>query len=252
MRARSWGAPGWRPRPAAIVARIADTAQTAVETFRATCIHEAGHAVVGLRAFGLEVKCVWVNCSTNDGRCEFGRDGCGTWAWPRMVVTAAGNAAMRKAGLGDHEYRAHKDRRELEFYAQRDRELIMRAEEGAAGLVDRHWGDICKLADYLIARHGGSIDGPGIEALLSGRPVTATPAVTQTRALAPNRLIAKQIVTVKSGSREIAEIWECTENGARWFEVFELLSPKKQIGKRFATKAEAAKAIAAATARKAA
>jgi hypothetical protein len=223
-------------------------------------MHEAGHAIVG-RSFNLEVKAVWVNCSTNSGGCEFGKDGCGTWAWPRMVVTAAGNAAMRKAGFAYEEHRASADRKALEFFAQNNHRLIASAEDGAAGLVEKHWGDICRLSDYLIKRHGGSIDGPSIEALLAGRPVPVAPALTrlgptlETRALPASRLIAKPVATLKAAGRDTGEIWQCAENGQTWFEAFELRPPgegKKRVGKRFATRAEATKALTAATARKAA
>jgi hypothetical protein len=166
-----------------------------------------------------------------------------------MVVTAAGIAAMRKAGLASEEHRASDDRKALEFFAQNDRRLIASAEQGAAGLVDKHWREICVLSDYLV-RHGGSIDGPGIEALLAGRPLPV-----QTRALPASRLIAKPIGTVKAGGEDVGELWRCSENDKVWFEAWLLLPPgegKRQVGKRFASRIEATKALTAATVRKAA
>jgi hypothetical protein len=212
------------------------------------------------RSFGLEVKAVWANCATNDGGCQFGKDGCGKWSWERMVVTAAGIAAMRKAGFAGEEHRASTDRKALAFFAQNDHRLIASAEEGAAGLVDKHWRDICVLSDYLVKRHGGSIDGPGIEALLAGRPVPVAPALTrgpalQTRERPASRLIAKPVGTVQAGGKELGELWRCSEAGEIWFEAFLVLPPgegKQRVGKRFASRAEAAKALTAATARKAA
>jgi hypothetical protein len=169
-----------------------------------------------------------------------------------MVVTAAGIAAMRKAGFAGEEHRASDDRKALEFFAQDDRRLIASAEDGAAGLVEKHWGDICRVADYLVRR--GSIDGPSIEALLTGRQPPAATAL-QTRALPTSRLIAKPIATVKSAGENIGEIWRCAENGKIWFEAFLLRPPregKRRVGNQFASRAEAAKAITAATVRKAA
>jgi hypothetical protein len=170
------------------------------------------------------------------------------------VVTAAGIMAMRKAGFAGEEHRASDDRKALEFFAQNDRQLIASAEQGAAGLVEKHWREICLLSDYLVRRHGGSIDGPGIEAVLAGRPVAVTTAL-QTRALPANRLIAKPIGTVKAGGEDVGELWRCSENGKVWFEAWLLLPPgegKRQVGKRFASRIEATKALTAATARKAA
>jgi hypothetical protein len=171
-----------------------------------------------------------------------------------MVVTVAGIMAMRKAGFASEEHRASSDRKALEFFAQNDHRLIAAAEDGAANLVDKHWREICLLSDYLFNRHGGSISGPGIEALLTGCPVSPAP-VLQTRTSPASRLIAKPIGTIKSAGEDVGEIWRCAENGEIWFEAFKLLPPgkgKQRVGKRFATPAEAAKALTAATARKAA
>jgi hypothetical protein len=249
MNSRAWALTGWRLRPAA----VALSTLTEADSFRATCVHEAGHAIVG-RSFGLEVKAVWANCSTKGGGCEFGKDGIGTWSWPRMVVTVAGIMAMRKAGFADEEHRAADDRKALEFFAQNDQRLIASAEQGAAGLVEKHWREIFLLSDYLLRCHGGSIDGPSIDALLAGHQPPAATAL-QTGALPASRLIAKPIATVKSASEDVGEIWRCQETGQIWFEAFLLRPPgegKERVGKRFASRAEAAKALTAATARKAA
>jgi hypothetical protein len=177
-----------------------------------------------------------------------------------MLVTIAGIMAMRRGGFGDQEHRASNDRREFTFFARNDHRLIASAEEGAAGLVEKHWADICRLSDYLVKRHGGSIDGPSIEALLAGRPMPTAPALTrlgpalQTRALDPGRSIFKPIKTIKNArGLELGEIWDCRAGGDRWFEalIFQPDGSKKKLG-RFSDQAEAAKAIVAATARKAA
>jgi hypothetical protein len=178
-----------------------------------------------------------------------------------MVVTVGGNAAMRKAGFAGEEHRASSDRKALEFFAQSDHRLIAHAQEGAAGLVEKHWREICLLSDYLFRRHGGSIDGPSIEALLAGRPMPVAPDLTrlgpalQTRALPASRLTAQLIATLRSAGRDTGEIWRCTENGETWFEAFEVRPPgegKRRIGKRFSSQADATKALTAATGRKAA
>jgi hypothetical protein len=170
-----------------------------------------------------------------------------------MVTSIAGIAAMRKAGLADEEWRASEDRKALEFFAQNDHRLIASAEDGAAGLVEKHSREICLLSDHLIKHHGGSIDGPGIEALLAGRPVPTAPPVTRARALDRGRSVFKPVRTIKNDrDLEIGEVWACRAGDARWFEALTFRSDgsKKKLG-RFADQADATKAIRAATARKA-
>jgi hypothetical protein len=259
MRRRHYGEPGWRPRPHAIAAWNERTVRTDGDAFHASCLHESGHAVIG-RSLGLEIQALWVNCSTSAGGVQFGKHGCGRSNLERMLVTIAGVMAMRKGGFASEEHRASTDRQALEFFAQNDRQLIAIAELRAAELVEKHWEDICRLSDYLVRRRGGALDGETIEALLAGRPIPVAPTLTrgpalQTRELPASRLIAKPIGTVQAAGKELGELWRCSENGQVWFEAFLVLPPgegKRRVGKRFASKAEAAKALTAATARKAA
>jgi hypothetical protein len=179
MRARSWGAPGWRPRVTPATAGWSDE-----ERFRALCIEEAGHVVIATKAFaGVTLRNVWANVKTLAGATTVTSWGA-AGEWGRMVVIAAGWQGKRKIGAFDQtRYLASEDFRLLQAYSHRDYGLINAAEAEASRLVELYWPDIVRVADALRTR--GALSGNDIDQLIGSRATSTAPSTSTTSTTSP-------------------------------------------------------------------